>query len=95
MAAKKTPKSEAAPEKPATRSKKAYLSQSEVPRYPLDDALRVANAISDQYGKKPTSPLDIAVALDMSPGRDRFGTCAALPSRMASPTVDPEPRRSV
>jgi len=54
------------------RPKKQYLSQSDVPRYPLDDALRVANAISDQYGKQATSPLDIAVALDMKPSSGPF-----------------------
>jgi predicted nucleotide-binding protein len=56
----------------AAKAKKGYLSQSDVPRYPLDDALRVANAISDQYGKQPTSPLDIAVALDMKPSSGPF-----------------------
>jgi predicted nucleotide-binding protein len=57
---------------PKAKAKKVYLSQADVPRYPLDDALRIANAISDQYGKQPTSPLDIAVALDMKPSSGPF-----------------------
>lgn len=52
--------------------KKVYLSQSDVPRYSLDDALRIVSAISDQYGKQPTSPLDIAVALEMKPSSGSF-----------------------
>jgi predicted nucleotide-binding protein len=67
--ARKKPKAEAT--KP-TKSKKTYLSQGDVPRYPLDDALRIADAISSQYGKQPTSPLDIAVALDMKPSSGPF-----------------------
>lgn len=57
---------------PKAKAKKVYLSQADVPRYPLDEALRIANAISDQYGKQPTSPLDIAVALDMKPSSGPF-----------------------
>lgn len=53
-------------------ARKAYVSQSDVPRYPLEDSLRVARAISDQYGKKPVSPLDLAVALDMKPTTGTF-----------------------
>jgi predicted nucleotide-binding protein len=56
----------------AGKPKKVYLSQSDVPRYPLQDALRVVRAIGDQYGKQPTSPLDIAVALDMKPTTGAF-----------------------
>lgn len=53
-------------------AKKVYLSQSDVPRHSLDDALRIAVAISDQYGKQPTSPLDVAVALDTKPTSSTF-----------------------
>jgi predicted nucleotide-binding protein len=56
----------------APKPKRAYVSQSDVPRYPLQDALRVARAIADQYGKQPVSPLDVAVALDMKPSTGPF-----------------------
>lgn len=51
---------------------RAYLSQGDVPRYPIQDALRVAHALADQYGKQPASPLDVAVALDMKPTTGHF-----------------------
>jgi len=54
------------------KAKKVYLSQADVPRYGLDEALRVANVISDEYGKQPASPLDIAIALDVKPGTGHF-----------------------
>lgn len=62
------------------KPKKVYVSQGDVPRYSLQDALRVAQAIADQYGKQPASPLDIAVALDMKPttGQFRYLCGAAL-----------------
>lgn len=71
MARKKDQADRAEPVLPV-KTKKAHLSQSDVPRYPLDEALRIANAISDQYGKQPTSPLDIAVALEMKPSSGPF-----------------------
>lgn len=47
--------------------KRAYLKQSDVPMASLEDALRVAEAIFDQYGGKPTSPLHLAKALNLDP----------------------------
>src|SRR5689334_10342777 len=43
------------------------LSQSDVPAYTLTDALRVAETLRDQFAKKATSPLDLAVALNIAP----------------------------
>jgi predicted nucleotide-binding protein len=43
------------------------LSQSDVPAYTLKDALRVAEAIRDQFAKESTTPLNLAVALDIAP----------------------------
>jgi len=51
---------------------KRYVSQSDVPRYSLNDALRVAQAIADNYGKAPTKPLNIAAALDLAPASGQF-----------------------
>jgi len=59
---------------PAT--KRAYLSQSDVPRHSIDEALRVPQAISDQYGKKPTRPIDVAKALGVQPTTGRFRSLA-------------------
>ena len=57
-------------------TKRQYLSQSDVPSHSLDDALRVATAISEQYGKKPTSPIDVASALDIMPAAGQFRSLA-------------------
>ncbi len=52
--------------------KRKYISQSDVPRVPLDEALRVPEALAEQYGKKPARPLDVASALNMSPSSGTF-----------------------
>jgi len=49
-----------------------YLSQADVPRYSIDEALRVAQAIADEYGKQPTRPLDVAAAIEMTPTSGPF-----------------------
>lgn len=59
------------PAKPS-RSKRTYLSQSDVPGCTLEDALRVPQAIAENYAAKPTSPLNTAAALDMQPNAGRF-----------------------
>ena len=51
---------------------RAYLSQTEVPRLTLLQALRVAQAINDNYAKQPTKPLRVADALDLAPTTGRF-----------------------
>ncbi len=60
----------------STTVKKTYLSQSDVPRHSLDEALRVANAISDEYGKQPTRPMDVARALGILPTTGQFRSLA-------------------
>jgi hypothetical protein len=50
------------------KSKRAApLSQMDVPAYTLNDAMRVPKTIRDEFAKSPTTPLDLAVGLDMSP----------------------------
>src|ERR1700685_25197 len=44
------------------------LNQADVPAYTLAEATRVAETLRDQFAKGATSPLDLAVAMDMSPG---------------------------
>jgi predicted nucleotide-binding protein len=51
---------------------RSYVSQTEVPRFSVTDALRVANALADEYGKQPTRPLDVAKALKMSPNSSQY-----------------------
>lgn len=53
-------------------SKRTYVRQTDVPRYPLTEALRVAEAISEQYGKQPTKPVDVAFALELPPNSKPF-----------------------
>jgi predicted nucleotide-binding protein len=43
------------------------INQSDVPMYSLNDALKIPRALADAYGKKPTKPLRVAEALDISP----------------------------
>src|SRR5208283_2417233 len=47
--------------------KRTYLKQSDVPMASLDDALRVAEAIFEHYAGKPTSPLHLAMGLNLDP----------------------------
>jgi hypothetical protein len=52
--------------------RRAYVSQSDVPRYTVNEALRVAIAINDNYGKQPTKPLRVADALKIAPTTGTF-----------------------
>jgi hypothetical protein len=47
--------------------KRAYLKQSDVPSASLDEALRLPQAILDHYAGRPTSPLQVAKALNVDP----------------------------
>jgi Predicted nucleotide-binding protein containing TIR-like domain len=61
-------------------SKRRYLSQTDVPAYSLAKALRIAQAIADNYGKAPTRPLAVAQAVNQTPtsGTFRMLTGASL-----------------
>jgi predicted nucleotide-binding protein len=64
-------------EKSADGSKKrTRISQGEVPAYPLEQALRIAQALADNYASKPAKPLEVAAAMDMSPSSGPFRTLA-------------------
>lgn len=45
---------------------KARLFQEDVPSYSLDQALRVAKSIRDNYAYKPTKPVNVAGAMGMT-----------------------------
>lgn len=47
--------------------KRPYVSQADLPSHALRDALRVPQAITDNYAGGPTAPHDVAMALDLSP----------------------------
>jgi predicted nucleotide-binding protein len=51
---------------------RTYVSQADVPSNTLEKALRIPKAIADNYGYKPTSALQLAVALDMQPSTGGF-----------------------
>jgi hypothetical protein len=55
---------------PATQRK--YVSQADVPTSTLERAIRIPQAIADNYGYKPTSPLQVAVALNVQPSSSNF-----------------------
>jgi hypothetical protein len=59
----------AAPEK---KTRTPRILQEDVPGYPLDQALRVARAIADNYAYKPTRPMNVAEAMGMSPSSGPF-----------------------
>jgi hypothetical protein len=48
------------------------ISQADVPAYSLDQALRVAQTIADNYGKNPTKPLRVAEGMNLSPSSSGF-----------------------
>lgn len=47
--------------------KRLYGSQSDIPAYTLEESLRVAQALYDNFGGKPAAPHQVAIALDISP----------------------------
>ena len=64
---------DAAP-KGATKNEKSrsYLSQADVPLYSLEKALKIPQAIVDNYGKGPAKPLEVAKVLEVSPQNTYF-----------------------
>ena len=60
--------------KGATKNEKSrsYLSQADVPLYSLEKALKIPQAIVDNYGKGPAKPLEVAKVLEVSPQNTYF-----------------------
>jgi predicted nucleotide-binding protein len=46
------------------KDKRKYLNQSVVPIYSLEEALKVPQAILDNFGGKPTAPFQVAMAIE-------------------------------
>lgn len=59
-------------EAPPTHKKRSYVSQTDVPGVPLSEALRVGQALSDNYARQPTKPLHVATALGLTPSSGGF-----------------------
>ena len=64
---KTTNPKETAKAKSQVQQKRTYIKQADVPMLSLDDALRIPQAILDNYAGKPTSPLYVAKALNIDP----------------------------
>jgi predicted nucleotide-binding protein len=52
--------------------KRTYISQADIPGYSLDKALKIATAIAENYGYKPSTPLQVAKALELAPTTGGF-----------------------
>jgi CAP12/Pycsar effector protein, TIR domain len=52
------------------------VSQSDVPSHTLDEALRIPKALSDEYGKRPASPVDVGAAIGLQPTTGKFRSLA-------------------
>jgi hypothetical protein len=57
---------------PQTGPKRSRISQGDIPAYSLEKALRVPQAIADNYASRPTRPLDVATALNVQPSSGGF-----------------------
>lgn len=53
---------------------RTYVSQGDVPRHTLPDALRIAQALADSFAKTPTRPLLVAEAIGLTPTSGTFRT---------------------
>lgn len=53
-------------------AKRGYLSQSDVPRYNLEESLKIATGIVENYAGDPTPPIQVAEAIDIKPTSSNF-----------------------
>jgi predicted nucleotide-binding protein len=51
---------------------RSYLSQTDVPWFSLEQSLRVARALDENFGRNATKPLRVAQAMEMAPASSRF-----------------------
>ena len=63
---------DAAKQAPKNEKQRKYLSQADVPLYSLERALKIPQAIVDNYGKGPAKPLEVAKALNVAPTNAYF-----------------------
>jgi predicted nucleotide-binding protein with TIR-like domain len=55
-----------------SQKKRVIVSQQDIPTFSLSKALRVAEAIHQNYGKEPAKPLWVAQAMNVSPSSSQF-----------------------
>jgi predicted nucleotide-binding protein len=63
------------PQTPSSDNKKAVkskLSQGDIPMYKLAEALRIPEALRDNYGLKAATPLDVGIAIGIQPTSGKF-----------------------
>lgn len=75
VAARKPKDDQEAPAEGAAAPRKRV--QSDFPKFSLEEALRVAEAIESANGGRPYPPADTAIALDISPGSSDWRTLTA------------------
>jgi hypothetical protein len=51
---------------------RTYISQADIPSCSLEKALKIANTIGENYGYKPSTPLQVAKALEVAPTTGGF-----------------------
>ncbi len=59
-------------QKNTTSKHRTYLSQADIPGCSLEEALRIPRAIIDNYASKPSTPLQVALALKMKTSSGSF-----------------------
>jgi hypothetical protein len=52
---------------PVPSGKRPYLKQSDIPRTSLQEALRLAQGLQDDFGGRSAAPYQLAMALELSP----------------------------
>jgi hypothetical protein len=56
----------------AEAEKRTYISQADIPSVSIEQALRIARALADNYAYKPAAPLRVASAMNMQPDSGPF-----------------------
>jgi len=79
-------------DQPPAAKKRVYLSQADVPRFSIVEALRVPRAIWENYGGDATPPLRVAAALELKPASSQFRMLAG--SALAYGLVSGGPKAS-
>jgi predicted nucleotide-binding protein len=69
---KASPAESAGSSKTPEKVKQTRLSQSDVPAYGLEEALRVSAALSENYAGGPATPLNVAIAMGLTPTSSHF-----------------------
>src|SRR5687768_8018239 len=57
----------------ATKPRRSYLKQSDVPKLTLSEALRVAQSLYDDFAGRSTPPHQLAIAVDIPPTSSNWG----------------------